>query len=478
MAEIDQALLGGPGARIHVVGIGGAGMSAIARVLLGRGVAVSGSDRQASDITRALQAAGAKVFEGHAAANIAGAGALLISSAVRDDNPEVVAARAAGIPVLKRREALPLLLAGKTQIAVAGTHGKTTTTALIVHILRETGRDPSYIVGGIMNNTGDNARAGSGDAFVIEADEYDYMFLGLAPKIAVVTNVEHDHPDMFPTFQDVLAAFRRFLDQIPADGTLIACADDPGAFRLAYERREQGKPVILYGMDKSDADWSGIPGEIQDLQTTQFVVRTFHHHMPVRKHVVSALSGEHNMRNALAALAAAHAHGVPLAEAIPALATFKGAGRRFEVMGTAGGVTVISDYGHHPTAIQATLQAARQRYPGAHLWAVWQPHTYSRTRLLAGEFARAFALADHALITDIYASREKWAPGDPDGASLARLAAEAGHPDARHSGDIPATAALLIREVEPGDAVIIFSAGDAPKIGEFLLTSLAASGKS
>ncbi len=465
----DHSLFTNPNAHVHIVGIGGAGMSAIARLLLDSGVKVSGSDRQANDITRALEKGGATIYEGHDAANVSGATVLLASSAVKDDNPELVAARAAGIPILNRRETFPYLLPDKTQIAVAGTHGKTTTTALIVHLLRETGHDPSYIIGGIMLNTGDNAHAGKGSAFVVEADEYGDMFLGLNPKIAVITNIEHDHPDIFPTMDDVMKAFRNFVARLPDDGLLIACADDQHALTLLHERKAAGKPVESYGIDNPNADWSAVSSDHDDVETTDFVVRCFRHGQLVRKHVQSPMAGEHNVRNVLAALAAVHTYGVPLDAAIPALATFQGTGRRFEIMGQAGGVTVISDYAHHPTAIRATLQAARQRYGKAPIWAVWQPHTYSRTRLLANEFAHAFGSANHALITDIYAAREQPQPGDPAPADLARMATAAGHPDARASGNLDSTADVLRREVRPGDVVIIFSAGDAPKIGEALL---------
>ncbi len=226
-----------PDALVHIVGIGGAGMSAIARVLLESGIRVSGSDRQENDFTNALAHDGAVIRLGHRAENVNGATCVLISSAVRDDNPEVAAARQASIPVLNRREAFPYLLPGKTQIAVAGTHGKTTTTALIVHLLRETGHDPSYIVGGVLNNTGTNAHAGQGQAFVVEADEDGDMFLGLAPQIAVMTNLDHDHPDMFPTMDDVVRAFRRFLSRLPDDGTLITWIENPNTYLLAMERR-------------------------------------------------------------------------------------------------------------------------------------------------------------------------------------------------------------------------------------------------
>ncbi|MCC7209065.1 MAG: UDP-N-acetylmuramate--L-alanine ligase [Anaerolineae bacterium] len=468
-------LLGKPGQRVHVVGVGGAGMSAIARVLIGRGLYVSGSDRSTGAAAQALAALGATVYEGHAAAHVAESApdVLLISSAVGPDNPEVAAARAAHIPILKRRDALPLLLRGCRQLAVAGTHGKTTTTAMLAHILRDAGRDPSYIVGGVMLNTGDNAHAGAGDAFVIEADEYDYMFLGLHPAIAILTNVEHDHPDMFPTLEDVHAAFRRFLGQIVApDGLLIACGDDPGARALAVERRNAGGAVLLYGLDSPALDWTGQRG----VEPGAFTARGALDGRPVAQPVRLALAGDHNLRNALAAFAAACASGITPGAAAGALAAFKGAGRRAEIMGSVGGVIVVSDYGHHPTAIRATLQAMRQQHPGRAVWAVWQPHTFSRTRTLAAEFALAFADADHVLVTDIYAAREQFQPGDLDGAAMAGRIAASGHPDARHSGGLEHTARLLVDHLAgargPGAVVVIFSAGDAPQVGEMLLAAL------
>jgi len=468
---INHSLFTNPDAHVHIIGIGGAGMSAIARLLLDSGVQVSGSDRQANDITHALQKDGATIYEGHDAAHISGATVVLASSAVKADNPELAAARAAGIPILDRREAFPYLLPGTTQIAVAGTHGKTTTTALIVHLLRETGHDPSYIVGGVMLNTGDNAHAGKGSAFVVEADEYGGMFLGLTPQIAVITNIEHDHPDIFPTMDDVIAAFRQFVARIPDDGILIVCADDPQALSLGREQQAVGKLVVTYGLKNTDADWVAVLDQPAISQT--FTVRTpllRLHELPVSL----PLPGWHNALNALAALAAVHAYGVSPYYAVPAISTFQGTGRRFEIMGqtSTGKVTVISDYAHHPTAIRATLQGARQRYGDAHIWAVWQPHTYSRTRLLANEFAHAFGDANHVLITDIYAAREQTLPGAPSGSELARLVAATGHPDARYSGDLDSTTTVLQREVQPNDVVIIFSAGDAPQIGTKLLRIL------
>ncbi|MHB8629139.1 MAG: UDP-N-acetylmuramate--L-alanine ligase [Aggregatilineales bacterium] len=438
---------------IHIVGIGGAGMSAIARVLLGRGYIVSGSDQQTNAITDALAHDGATIYAGHAASNMLGAALILISSAIPSDNPEVVGANAAGIPVLKRREALGALTDGYDVIAVAGTHGKTTTTALITHLLIATGHEPTYIVGGTMLNTGTNAGVGKSKWFVIEADEYDAMFLGLHPKIAVITNIEHDHPDMFPSLDDVLNAFRQFVGNIRDDGILFFCGRDSNAALIAAERQNAGKAVVSYGLNQtaaleralSDAGFRSIGKSAEWLKS------------------------EHNRLNATGALRVAVETGSPYVKAFAALFDFKGVARRMEKLGeTANGISVYSDYGHHPTAIRATLRGARTRFPEQVIWAVWQPHTYSRTHLLAHEFAQAFKDADHALITDIYAAREQPSPGPSEG-DIVTWAHEAGHADVRHTGGLSATAATLRAEAKPGDVVIIFSAGDGPKIGELLL---------
>jgi UDP-N-acetylmuramate--alanine ligase len=455
------------GAHVHIVGIGGAGMSAIARVLIGRGVRVSGSDRALNDQTAALAALGARIHEGHTARNLQSPDVVLISSAISPENPEVEAALAAGIPVLRRREALPLLLDGTYQIAVAGTHGKTTTTALIAHILRETGRDPSYIIGSTLLNSGDNARHGNGDAFVIEADEYDYMFLGLTPTIAVLTNLEHDHPDMFPTFADMQAAFQQFIARIPEyDGVLIACADDPQALALAKARRSGGQPTLTYSVHTSEADWRGSPAD------GQLLIEGVQDGQAVRAKAHLPLYGLHNAQNALAAVAAACVYGVPISEAATALGSFRGTARRFEIMGVARGVTVINDYAHHPTAIRTTLQAVRARFPEATIWAVWQPHTYSRTRLLLNDFIRAFTDADHVLITDIYGARELPQADDPTAEQIAALMHAQTGKSALHSGNLAQIAAYLARSVSENSVVILFSAGDAPRIGEQLLFAL------
>ncbi len=439
---------------IHIVGIGGAGMSAIARVLLGRGYIVSGSDRQTNPVTESLRQEGAVLYNGHAAENVIGALAVLISSAVPPDNPEITAANAAGLPVFKRRDALGAITDGYNVIAVAGTHGKTTTSALITHLLIATGYDPTYIVGGTLLNTGTNAGVGHSKWFIIEADEYDYMFLGLRPQIAVITNIEHDHPDMFPTLADVRDAFQQFTARLRDGGTLIVDRDDPNAAQIGAHWQADVPNRSVTWFDKlTVSDPAALAGVTVDL-----------------KALPPVLSGDHNLRNMAAALFAAR-KAAPFSALVSALYSFKGTARRMERLGeTANGVTLYSDYGHHPTAIRATLQGARSRFPSAQLWAIWQPHTYSRTHLLAREFADSFADADHVLIMDIYAAREQPTPG-PTETDIALWATQGSHPDARHTGDLIATAAILRRDAQSGDVVILFSAGDAPRIAEMLLHS-------
>ena len=457
-----------PGQQIHIVGIGGTGMSAVARVLLGRGYRVSGSDRQLNDLTAALQAAGAQVYEGHAAENLGAAEAVVISSAVPADNPEVAAARARGIPVHKRRDILGALMADRIGVAVAGTHGKTTTTSMIVHLLVLASQDPTYIVGGVVITTGQNAGVGQGAAFVIEADEYDHMFLGLRPRLAVITSIEHDHPDLFPTLDSLLDDFRQFAALVPADGRLIVCADDPLALQIG--QGQGAAQLMTYGLHAPESDWRAVDVRPDSGGGMAFTLQApgQPEGLPVRLGV----PGTHNVQNALAALAVVDALGVPLADAIEALARFRGAGRRFEVRGQAGGVTVIDDYAHHPTAIQVTLAAARAAYPAARLWAVWQPHTFSRLRTLFDDFAAAFSPSDvdHVLVTDVYAAREARTPGPDVPDLIGRMA----HPAVRHTPTLTDTLEVLAAEVQPGDVVLILSAGDAPQVGADLLARLEA----
>jgi len=456
--------------RVHFIGIGGSGLSAIARLLKESGYEVTGSDRALSSFAADLQNEGISVYVGHHPRNVGGADLVIRSSAIGDDNPEVDAAKRAGIPVYKRSDFLGQLMAEKTGIAVAGTHGKTTTTAMIAWALYAMQRDPSFIVGGTLNNLKVNAHAGKGDLFVIEADEYDRMFLGLKPRIEVVTNLEHDHPDIYPKFEDMYAAFQSFVDLLPPDGTLIVCAEDEGAVTLLTHARRKGLNIVSYSvqgeMTINSPQW-------MQARTTKPNTRGGYDFSVMTNMGASSASainvslqvpGEHNVRNALAALSVAATLGLPLQEFADALGEFTGTGRRFEIRGERNGVVVIDDYAHHPTEIRATLAGAKMRYPNRRIWAVWQPHTYSRTQTLFYEFSRAFVDASEVLVTEIYASREA-----RQDFSSAEVVSAMPHPSVRYTGSLSNTKKHLLENLRPGDVVIVLSAGDADQISSDLL---------
>ncbi len=447
---------------IHLIGIGGTGLSAIARVLLDRGHVVSGSDRQASPFTEALQRLGARVYLGHAAEHVQGADLVVRSSAIPDDNPEVQAARAAGVPVLKRVDFLPRLTAGYRTLAVAGSHGKTTTTAMLALILQALGQDPTFIVGAEVVDLGTNARAGQGPYFVIEADEYDYMFWGLHPYVAVVTNVEHDHPDLFPTLEAVREAFRGFVERIDPQGWAVLCGENPGARGLAAHASGQ---VVFYGTLKA-SPVSRLEATAQGLTLNPRCGYDFRARLPSGREVDVSLGipGQHNVLNALAALTVIDVLGLDVTAAAQALAGFRGAGRRFEIQAEVGGRVLVDDYAHHPTEIEATLAAARACYPEHTLWAVWQPHTYSRTLTLLDRFSTAFAAADRVVVTEVYAARER----PPQGFDACQVAAVLRHPSVHFAPDWDAVAAYLAAEVHPPAVVLVLSAGDGPHLTQRL----------
>jgi UDP-N-acetylmuramate--alanine ligase len=453
-----------PACRVHFIGIGGAGLSAIAHVLLSLGYVVSGSDLVSSSATESLALAGASVTKGHQASNVIGADLVVASSAVPPDNVEVVEARRLGIPLVKRAELLGHMMAGHTCVAVAGTHGKTTTTAMIAHVLLESGQDPSFIVGGVIGGLNVNARAGSGP-FVLEADEYDRTFLGLRPQIAVVTNVEHDHPDCYPTCEAMVEAFEQFVARLPDDGVLVSCWDDPTARRLGTLRQAQGKAVVLYGLDKGAA-WRAVDIQANQAGGSDFVVIDGTQTVGL---IRLRVPGVHNVLNSLAALAVSERLGVPFDQARNSLREFLGVGRRFEIKGQAGGLTVVDDYAHHPSEIRATLAAARARFAGRRLWAVFQPHTYSRAKAFLPGFAAAFRDADHVIVTEIFAARER----DDLGVSGADIVAQAGHHDAHYIPALEDAAAFLLEHARPGDVIITLSAGDGNRVGQMVLENLA-----
>lgn len=446
-----------PGQHIHFVGIGGVGLSAIARILLEQGFYISGSDVASNAFTEGLKHDGAVIHIGHDPTYVAGSEMVIISSAVMADHVEVLSAQAQGIPVYKRSDIIASVMSGHKGIAIAGTHGKTTTTAMVTHIFLQMSLYPNYIIGGVLSTTGQNAGMGVGSLFVIEADEYDNMFHGLRPSVEVITNIEYDHPDFFRTPRDLANSFRRFVGLLPRDGLLIACADDPTTEIFANNRMIVDLPTTTYAMDNPAAHWRAENVDFASDHTTFDVT----YRGDLVGHARLLLPGKHNVLNALAALIVASNEGVPFDSAASALATFKGAARRFEVRGERNGVVIIDDYAHHPTEIRVTLEAARQRYPGHEIWAVWQPHTFSRTQRFFSGYTTAFDNAHHVLITDIYASREKAI----EGVSSFDLANAMTHRDARYTPQLDDAVEMLLKAVRGPAVILIMSAGDAPRIG-------------
>lgn len=465
----DSTFVLRPGMHLHLVGIGGAGISAIARVLLGRGFVVSGSDVQMNALTAVLQSEGAMVFMGHVAEHIVGAEALVISSAVPESNPEVVAAQQAGLPILKRADLLGHLMADDRGIAVAGSHGKTTTTGMIAQILLDGGLDPTVIVGGVLPALGGNGRFGQGGFFVIEADEYDYMFLGLRPEVAVLTNIEYDHPDIFPTPEQYGAAFAKFVKLLPANGRFIACVDDPGVRDLLAGLTLPDVQTTTFSAAENgrarEAHFQALDLRPNPLGGMDFVVQQDERLVGLAR---LRVPGVHNVRNALAAIIVGLDAGIDFNNIRQSLAEFGGVGRRFQVQGEVGQVTVIDDYAHHPTEIRVTLAAARQRFPGRRIWAVWQPHTFSRTKLYLQEFAASFAEADRVVALDIYRSRET----DTLGMDTAVIIQAMSHPHAIHIPRREDAAAYILDRVLPDDVILTLGAGDGHEVGEWILEGL------
>jgi UDP-N-acetylmuramate--alanine ligase len=451
----------------HFIGIGGTGLAPIARILLERGNRVSGSDRILSPQAHELMALGAVVSEGHDGRNVAGAEVVIRSSAIPDGNPEVQAALAAGIPVLHRKEFLKELTAGKDTIAVAGTHGKTTTTAMITWALVSLNQDPSYVIGSISKNLKNSAHAGQGSHFVIEADEYDHMFLGLTPRVAVITFVEHDHPDCYPTPASYEKAFVDFAGQVLPGGVLLACQDNDGACKVLGQA-----PLSInsftYGLDPRAAYEAQ---EVKPNEQGGFSFKAvFHSGGPRVQHlgmVALQVPGEHNVRNALAAMAVVHQLNLSTTTAAEALGTFAGTSRRFDLRGEVNGIAIVDDYAHHPTEIRTTLAATRARYPERRIWAIWQPHTYSRTEALFDEFTQAFKDADQVIVTEVYAAREQ-----SDGFSAQQLVKKMQHSSVHFSPDLEEAAGYLLNHLQSGDVVLVLSAGDADQISTRVLAAL------
>lgn len=445
---------------IHFIGIGGSGMSGIAEVLLNQGYVVSGSDIADNAVTRRLAALGARVVQGHAADNIAGADAVVTSTAVSADNPEVVRARERQIPIVPRAQMLAELMRIKQGVAVAGTHGKTTTTSLIASCLAEGGLDPTFVIGGRLNSAGANARLGTGEFLVAEADESDASFLFLSPVVSVVTNIDADHMDTYGhDFGRLKGAFVEFLHKMPFYGAAVVCVDDPAIREILPEI---ARPITSYGIASDDAQVRAIEVRAVGGQMHFTVQRRNGVALPDLD-VVLNLPGQHNVLNALAAIGIAVELGVPDAAVLKALAGFKGVGRRFQRYGeaalpTGGHATIVDDYGHHPVEMAATIAAARGAFPGRRLVLAFQPHRYTRTRDCFEDFVKVIGQADAVLLAEVYAAGE--APiVAADGRSLARALRVAGRLEPVFVDDVADMPQAVLDNARDGDVVLCMGAG-------------------
>ncbi|MDQ3928729.1 MAG: UDP-N-acetylmuramate--L-alanine ligase, partial [Chloroflexota bacterium] len=446
-------------------------MSALASALLDLGSSVSGSDLAASDATRELEARGARIFIGHNPSNLQGAEKVVLTGAVPQDNPELAAAIELGLTVVKRAELLGQLMGLKRGVAVAGTHGKTTTSAMIAWALAKAGRDPSYMVGSNIRGLGAGGHWGSGPELVAEADEYDRSFLHLRPEVAVITNIESDHLEYYGTEQAIFEAFKSFALNVKPGGLLVLSTDGPNVARLAHVLLTGGAPfrVQHYGT-AGDALWQPVQTRPNSRGGTDYVAIFDNAEVA---HVSLQVPGAHNVLNSLAALAACMELGLKAEEVARLLGEFEGTGRRFEVKGTSGGVTVVDDYAHHPTEIAATLQAARQRYPGRRIAVLFQPHTYTRTRDFLADFALALNAADYAVITEIYASRER----DTLGMSGKHIVERMAGTNAQFAPSLDEAVQLLLDHLLSGDVLLTMGAGDVWKAGDAVLAALAGEGE-
>jgi UDP-N-acetylmuramate--alanine ligase len=446
--------------RIHFVGVGGAGMSGIAEILHNLGYAVSGSDQSDSATLRRLAGLGIRVSVGHDAASIAGAEAVVMSTAVRGDNPEVIAARARRVPVVPRAVMLAELMRLKQGIAIAGTHGKTTTTSLVASVLAEAGADPTFVIGGRLNAAGANSRLGSGDYIVVEADESDASFLNLMPVMAVVTNIDADHMDTYGhDFARLKHAFVDFIHRLPFYGAAILCSDDPD---LRSIMPMISRPIVTYGFGE-DAMIRAVDSVAREGGTMTFTVQRRNGARMPDLPVTLNLPGRHNVLNALAAIGVATELELPDAPVVKGLAEFRGVGRRFQRYGelaapTGGTFTLIDDYGHHPVEMAATLDAARGAFPGRRLLLAFQPHRYTRTRDCFEDFVKVIGQADAVLLADVYAAGEPAIPA-ADGRALARALRVAGKVDPLFVDDIGDMAQAIVEQAVGGDVVISMGAG-------------------
>ena len=455
---------------IHLIGIGGAGMGGIAEVLVNLGYKVQGSDLRANAVTAHLQKMGVRVFIGHAAAQVEGADVVVVSTAVGPANPELQAAQAARIPVVPRAEMLAELMRFRQGIAVAGTHGKTTTTSLVASVLAEGGLDPTFVIGGQLKSAGSNARLGTGRFLVAEADESDASFLHLQPVIAVVTNIDNDHLVTHGgDFDKLRQSFVAFLHNLPFYGLAVLCGDDA---ELRGLLAQVGRPMIRYGLNE-DSDLRAVRLERLGARTRFDVLREGRQPLSVTLN----LAGLHNVRNALAAIAVATELGVADAAIQRALESFQGIGRRFETIGevktAAGTVTIVDDYGHHPTEIEATLEAARQAWPGRRLVLAFQPHRYTRTHDLIDDFGRVLSAADALIVTEVYAAGEE-PIANADGRAICRAVRGRGQVEPVFIEEVGALAGALAGLIKEGDVILTMGAGSIGGVAHELPARLAA----
>jgi len=450
--------------KIHFIGVGGAGMSGIARIMLAKGFSISGSDKSESAMLTSLKALGAEIFIGHASQNLGDAQMVIISSAINESNAELLAAKAKGLPIIARATALAWLMSESTSVAIAGTHGKTTTTAMLTVALQSAGLDPSFAIGGTINTAGTNAHSGTGTIFVAEADESDGSFLAYKPTGAIVTNIELDHVDHFPNEDAVFAVFEQFVSSIKQGGFLVACGDDAGVNNLLKRIKRTDLQIHLYGKGTSN----------------DFRIDKIHLAPKGSSSVVSstgrkvgelnlAVAGEHNLLNGLAAFAAASALGAAETKVLDGLASFTGTKRRFELKGEVAGIKVIDDYGHHPTEVAVTLTAAKNLAQGGRVLVVFQPHRYSRTAAFASEFSSVLSAADFTYLLEVYAASEAPIPG------VSSLTISKGM-DASKVIFEPSMLKVveeIAKNAKSGDVILTLGAGDVSSLGEPILQAIA-----
>ena len=451
--------------RVHFIGLGGAGMSGIARIMLAHGISVSGSDAKDSATLSGLQTLGAKVFVGHSANQIAGAEVLVVSSAVLASNPEFVAAKAAGLIILTRAQALAILMSESKAIAVAGTHGKTTTTSMLTVALQGAGLDPSFAIGGMINRSGTNSHLGTGKIFVAEADESDGSFLAYRPFGAIITNIELDHVDHFPDLESVLSLFEEFVASIQSGGFLVLGVASPGVVELISRVKRDDISLVTYG---AEADFSLSHIGLAATNVNARVTRKG----KVMGELELAIPGAHNLDNALAAYAAGLAVGADSIALLKGLSTFTGARRRFENRGSVNEITVIDDYGHHPTELQVTLETARRFAKNGRVITIFQPHRFSRTARFASDFAESLKLADQVYLLEIYSAGEAPIPGVSSLLIAQKLVTD-GAALVQYEPSMIEVANQVINSAKPGDVIVLLGAGDVNSLAPVILDGLA-----